>query len=60
MSIYDKNMQKGHQWQNYRIRSVRFVVLTKPATDEILELHFVTLIVFAGLAQVCSFLLTCA
>ena len=33
----------------FSYQSARFVVLTGPATDEILELHFVRLMVFAGL-----------
>ena len=33
----------------------RFVVLTGPAADEILELHFVRLMVFAGPVKKCSY-----
>ena len=37
----------------FSYQTARFVVLTGPATDEILELHFVRLMVFAGLAWAC-------
>ena len=37
----------------FSYESSRFVVLIGPATDEILEVHFVRLMVFAGVAWAC-------